>query len=124
MATAGKVRELAEGISGAAIQQDAASTDLSTIAVGRYERRNEDHVSQSLLAVNSSCKIERSYHANYQFTCSFHLDQTFYWAAIREKEEGALAFLLNNQLDLDVSTSTSKSHMIEVPSVKREDICI
>lgn len=75
-------------------------------------------VSQSLSAVNSSCKIERSYHANYPGTCSFHLDQTFYWAAIREKEAGALALLLNNQLDPDVSTSTSKSHMIEVPSVR------
>lgn len=37
MTTAGKVKELVEGISGAAIQQEAVSTDLSTLAVGRYE---------------------------------------------------------------------------------------
>lgn len=41
-------------------------------------------VSQSLLAVNSYCKIERYYEANYRITCSFHLDQTSYWAAMRE----------------------------------------
>lgn len=35
MTTAGKVKELGEGISGAAIQQDAFSTDLSTLAVGK-----------------------------------------------------------------------------------------
>lgn len=37
MTTAGKVKELVEGISGAAIQQEAVSTDLLTLAVGRYE---------------------------------------------------------------------------------------